>query len=181
MIVRPLAALAAATAAFGVAACGGDPSPNASAGDREAQARRAALDYARCMRAHGVDMPDPQFNTDGGGLRITQQGGPGSKVPPERMRAADNACQHIRDRMKPPTLSDAQKEDFRKAALANARCMRAHGIDFPDPQFDANGGARIELGKGRVDPSSPAFQAAQKACSSKLRGGKGPSTTADTP
>jgi hypothetical protein len=30
-----------------------------------------ALAYAKCMRDHGVDMPDPQFSTDGGGFSIS--------------------------------------------------------------------------------------------------------------
>jgi hypothetical protein len=41
---------------------------------------------------------------------------------------------------------------------------------FPDPSFPPSGGIRLFLPKG-VDPSSPAFQAAQQA-----RGGGGPTT-----
>jgi hypothetical protein len=29
------------------------------------------LDFAKCMRDHGVDMPDPQFSSSGGGGRVT--------------------------------------------------------------------------------------------------------------
>ncbi len=56
------------------------------------------------------------------------------------------------------------------AALAFAGCMRSHGVpDFPDPT--ASGVVRLGA---RVDPSSPAFQAAQKACDKLLpRGAKG--------
>jgi hypothetical protein len=44
--------------------------------------------------------------------------------------------------------------------LAFSECMRANGVpNFPDPQ--ANGG--VELPNG-VDPSSPAFRAAQSKC-----------------
>ena len=45
-------------------------------------------------------------------------------------------------------MSAAEKEEFKKAALANARCMREHGIDFPDPKFEPDGGARVKIGKG---------------------------------
>ncbi len=39
-------------------------------------------------------------------------------------------------------MSAAEKEEFKKAALANARCMREHGIDFPDPDVRARTAAR---------------------------------------
>ncbi len=45
-----------------------------------------------------------------------------------------------------------------KIALAYSQCMRSHGVpDFPDPNRQSN--LVIDL-----DPSAPAFQAAQKAC-----------------
>jgi hypothetical protein len=47
-------------------------------------------------------------------------------------------------------------------ALAFASCMRSHGLpDFPDPQ--PGGGFVFRRGAG-VDPSSPAFKAAQAKC-----------------
>jgi hypothetical protein len=45
-----------------------------------------------------------------------------------------------------------------------SQCMREHGVkNFPDP--DANGGILIKAGPGTgLDPNSPQFKAAQKAC-----------------
>ncbi|MDP9255366.1 MAG: hypothetical protein M3Q31_02245 [Actinomycetota bacterium] len=53
-------------------------------------------------------------------------------------------------------------------------CMRAHGVpNFPDA--NSNGGIAIDANSG-VDPSSPQFQAAQKACQKLApNGGKPPS------
>jgi hypothetical protein len=52
-------------------------------------------------------------------------------------------------------------------ALKLARCMRAHGVsNFPDP----SPGGGIQIGPG-IDPSSPAFKAAQASCRSLLPGG----------
>ena len=54
-----------------------------------------------------------------------------------------------------------------------AKCMRSHGLpDFPDPTFTAHGiRMAIRGGPGSdLNPQSPAFQAAQKACQSKLPG-----------
>ena len=41
----------------------------AASGDtNEADAEQVMLDFASCMREHGIDMPDPQFNSSGGGV-----------------------------------------------------------------------------------------------------------------
>jgi hypothetical protein len=48
------------------------------------------------------------------------------------------------------------------AAIANAQCMRKHGVpNFPDPTFS---GGRFNAGLGGVDPQSPAFKQAAAAC-----------------
>jgi hypothetical protein len=169
MKIVPLLAALAATASL--VACGAekeDPAQPASAQTQEAKNRKAMLDFARCMRENGVDMPDPQF--DGGRVTMRQDG----KTNPETARAAEKACAKYRDAVKPPEMSDEQKEEFKKRALENARCMREHGIDMPDPQFDENGGAQMRLGRG-IDPESAKFKKAQEACRGTLP--DGPSTT----
>jgi hypothetical protein len=58
--------------------------------------------------------------------------------------------------------------------VAYSQCMRSHGVpNFPDPEFHSGGGVGIRIGgkKGGpsgINPSSPQFQAAQKACQSDL-------------
>jgi hypothetical protein len=176
MTTPSLAAALAATASLAVAACGvEDPTP--AAGSRrgpDAATKQAMLQYAQCMRDHGIDMPDPQFS----GGRVTMSQG-ARRVDPQRLRTAQKACQSIQDKIKPPPMSAQERERFKQMALANARCMRAHGItNFPDPTFDGNGGAQIRLGKGSgLDPNDPKFQAAQKACAKEGGIGGGPSTT----
>jgi hypothetical protein len=164
MPIRILLAALAATALL--AACGSDPK---SPADRRAADRKAMLSYAACMRSHGVPMQDPKFDANGGfNLAV---GGPGNNASPQTLRTAQQACQHFMRAMKPPGgISPAQEAEFRKAALANARCMRSHGVpNFPDPQFSGNGQASIKITKGSgLDPRSPAFQNAQKACAKFL-------------
>ncbi|WP_106402094.1 hypothetical protein [Actinocorallia populi] len=46
----------------------------------------AQLEFARCMREHGVDMPDPG---EGGGIRIPEG------LNEERTREAGEACRHL--------------------------------------------------------------------------------------
>jgi hypothetical protein len=52
--------------------------------------------------------------------------------------------------------------------LRFSECMRSHGVpSFPDPT-----GQGIHIGRGSgIDPSSPAFKAAQSACGKLLPGG----------
>ena len=159
MPIRALLAALAATASL--AACGSDKPTSA---DTKEQNRQALLAYARCMREHGVDMADPKFDSDGG---VTMsQGGPGSTpVSKSKLDAAQQACEKYQKQIKAPDLSPEEQAEFRKAALKNAQCMRDHGINFPDPEFDANGGAQVRIRKGSgIDPQSPKFQAARKAC-----------------
>jgi hypothetical protein len=167
MKIVPLLVAVAATASLVACGAENDPSKPASAQTQEAKNRKAMLDFARCMREHGVDMPDPQFS----GGRVTQRMKGGN---PEQMRAAEKACEKYRAQVKAPEMSASEKAEFKKAALANARCMREHGIDFPDPQFDADGGAQVRIDK-RLNPEGAKFQAAQKACEKTMP--KGPSTS----
>src|SRR5699024_6330013 len=124
----------------------------------------------RCMRSNGVDMPDPQFN----GGRVTQRM-KGDPQHPEKVEQAEKACEKYRAEIKAPEMSAEDKEQVKKAALANARCMREHGVDFPDPTFDANGGARVKIDKS-LNPEGAKFQAAQKACEKTLPDGPSTST-----
>jgi hypothetical protein len=60
-----------------------------------------SLEFAKCMRDHGVDMPDPQFSADGGGFSISI-GGPADSNPnndgplidfnSDEFKAASEAC-----------------------------------------------------------------------------------------
>ena len=156
----------AVAVALAVAACGGSDNPTGKPSQsREAAMKQAMLKYAKCMRDHGVNMPDPQFDSNGGGtVRIEQRGG--KEADPAKARAAENACRHFQDEVKPPPMSEKQQAEMRKRALANSKCMRDHGIaNFPDPQFGTDGRMTMEIKKGSgFDPNSPKFQAAQKAC-----------------
>jgi hypothetical protein len=162
--------LIALAATVSLAACGAEKDPSkASSGKptQEAANKKAMLAFASCMRKNGVDMPDPQFS----GGRVTQKMKGGN---PDKMRTAEKACSKYRAQIKAPEMSAADKEDFKKQALQNARCMREHGIEnFPDPTFDENGGAQIRIGKN-MNPESAKFQAAMKACQKFM---KGPSTS----
>jgi hypothetical protein len=170
-----LLALPLTVASLAMASCGGGgDDATASDADRRAEMREAALDYAQCMREHGVDMPDPKFN--GGGMTM-QLGGPASQGPPKAtMDAAQEACQKIMEKVKPPEMSREEQAKMRERALKMARCMREKGFDFPDPQFGEGGEIKQRIGPGSgIDPEDPRFQQAMTACSKSagMPGGPG--------
>jgi hypothetical protein len=122
----------------------------------EKDSKEAALDFAKCMREHGVDMPDPG---SGGELRL--QVTPGTE---RKVQEAQQACQHFMEDAA-PRLSEEQEAVMKDALLDFARCMREHGIDMPDPEFGKGGivTQKNRFGRG-TDPDDPKFRAAQKAC-----------------
>jgi hypothetical protein len=166
MTLRPLAAALLALAALGLAACGEETPSAAGSAETEDKARQAQLKFAGCMREQGIDMPDP----DGGGQGVFKVGG-GSGISPEEFERASKACEKYREDIR-PQLSEEEQQEFKEKALAHSRCMREHGIDFPDPTFSAEGGAEVRIragsGSSRINPEDPKFKAAQEACADLL-------------
>ena len=163
------------TAAIGLAACGSSsPSSTAAASNAASGKQAAVLRFAQCVRAHGVpNFPDLPSNGHGGfQIQQSRRSGSGAStkvngvsVNGPAFQQAMQACHHYLPNGGVPTAAEAAKA--RAQALAMSRCMRSHGVpNFPDPQFQSgpNGGLGIRLSGAGVDPSSPAFQAAQKYC-----------------
>ena len=150
--------LAAASLAF--AACG-DGDSTAAAGDDRAAFREAALDFAQCMREHGVDMPDPK--PDGG---IMMRAGPDTDQ--AAMERSQKACQKHLEKVRPPEISEEQEREFREQALKHAQCMREHGIDMPDPKAGL-GGLR-GLMTDRDLEGQPGFREVEGDCRKHLEG-----------
>jgi hypothetical protein len=175
---------AAAVAGLGLlaASCGGSPSTNGVAqltttssstttgssntGSKAANARA----FSACMRKNGVpSFPDP--NSRGG---LTVNAGPGSGLNPNspQFKHAQSVCsKYLPNGGK---VDPAAQAKALKAALKFSACMRAHGITrFPDPQT-SGGGISLMLKRGSgLDPQSPQFKAAQRACQNELPGPKG--------
>ena len=146
---------------------GSSAAPSASMSPQD-----AAVAFAHCMREHGVDVPDPQFDENGGKVAFGFQVG-GAKADKQKMEAAQQACQHFLDAATFARGNGGQiDQETQDKLLAFARCMRDHGIDFPDPQFENGGIAKIGGDSGpKFDPNSKAFQDAQQACQSLAPGG----------
>jgi hypothetical protein len=159
--------------ALTAAGCAGRGEATATKGAPSQQDREEALlKFAECMRDHGIDLPDPQTGSGGSGLRIARPEGP--DMDSDKARAARDACGKYLDDVR-QEFTPEQRAEFQDRMLAFAKCMRANGVDMPDPDFsDAPGGGRDRIrlfaGANRDDPN---FQKADKACREKAFGGDG--------
>jgi hypothetical protein len=139
----------------GVASLGGNDQATATTSPAGGDVKQQALAYARCMRQHGINLPDPRFDAQG---HMAQQLPAGSGPDDPKFKAADQACkQHLPDGGAPPRPDPQQQQQM----LAFARCMRQHGINIPDPK--PGGGIDVD-GDAGVNPNDPKFKAAEQAC-----------------
>jgi hypothetical protein len=149
--------------------------------DKDTKTREEALlDFARCMREHGIDMPDPDTSGGGGIVKFGASASAsvaGTKIDAEmeKFEAADKACRDLLGDAGPQTMDPKQQQEMQDQALAFSRCMREHGIDMPDPNFTGEGRVTMAIGQG-IDPDDPKFAEAQQACGSAFgpagKGGK---------
>ncbi len=144
---------------------GGSSSPESSASTQQ-----KLVAYSQCMRTHGVpEFPEP---TEGRLLiHSSDHNGHVTGVNPQsaQFQAAQKACAKLQPEGGKP--SPQMMKQAQERALKFSACMRSHGEpNFPEPEF-SGGGTRLTLkagGKagspGAIDPNSPQFRAAQKAC-----------------
>ena len=166
-------AVASLSCVVTIAACASSGSTPTGSGTTPS-GNSSPIALSKCMRTHGVpNFPDPTAGPGGAGLSIN--GTPGSSVltvdgvtlSGPAFQAARKACKELLPggRGPPPKISEGQK----RAALANAQCMREHGVPtFPDPTFPDGGGIVMAGGPG-VNPQSPAFEQAAAACARERR------------
>ncbi|MGG8409580.1 hypothetical protein ACM614_24780 [Streptomyces sp. 12297] len=118
-----------------------------------------ALEHRKCLREHGLDVPEPKPGEEGVGLTI---GGDG--VSKEKMEAAFKACRDKGGSGMGKELTQADKDKMVKYA----QCMRKNGYDMPDPTFGEGG----SMSAARPIPQGAEmrkFEKANKACESVSR------------
>jgi hypothetical protein len=164
--MRCLAVLLAAICCAGLAtACGSASKPSSEAKTNDT----LAIEFARCMRAHGVaNFPDP-----GQGSGRNSDANPNAPA----FIAATKTC----DKEQPNNSSQTTRPSkSRQIAMVKfAKCMRAHDVpNFPDPTLSTPpsnqpvidaGGIYFVLPPG-LDFQSPAVKQARTACGT----GRGP-------
>jgi hypothetical protein len=126
-----------------------------------AQSDRDMINFARCMRAHGVQIRDPFHRAGHSGLSIELPAQTASNS------HAFSACNHFLQpiiQMKNAHAAAIAASQLR-ALTAYARCMRSHDIAMLDPtpqgQLNLGNVPGINSGFGRY---SPQFRAADGAC-----------------
>jgi hypothetical protein len=154
---------AVAALSLALAACGSS-SPSNSAGNASSNggARyQARLNLAKCLRAHGINVPDPSPNSGGAGFRVL------ANYPRSEIEPAIQGCHRDLVQAFPVLgLSASQRAQLQQRLVKFAQCMRSHGVNIPDPGSTAGGGFGFRQAFRALDRNSPAFQSALTACQS---------------
>lgn len=155
--------VAAITIALLAAGCG-TSSPTGSSTPQTV----AALEFAKCMRGHGVPgLPDPGTTISGpynsiGGIEIPTTIDTQSPA----FQAAQNACHELLSTVVSPQGKPEVAASLKASLIAHAQCMRTRGVpDYQDPTFPARGG--ISFTDAGTDPQSPAYQHEQSVCGNR--------------
>jgi hypothetical protein len=127
----------------------------------QAQADQDFVNFAHCMRSHGVQMPDPFHRPGHVGLSI--------ELPPHdaATRAAWAVCDHyVRPVIAMKQAGAASMAAPNLDALTRyAQCMRAHDINMLDPtSFGALNLGNVPGITSNYGRYSPQFRAADAAC-----------------
>jgi hypothetical protein len=145
-----LVAVALVLCVVGLVACGGGGGSSSRGGASEEE---AGLEFAECVRAHGVEIEDP---------KPAQSIALPNDDPKTKQAAA--ACKGKLGAGQ--ELSSGENEELKEGALAFAQCMRGEGIEMGDPTFPGPGKFLLDI--DGLDTESPAFKAAEEACHDKL-------------
>jgi hypothetical protein len=141
----------------GVASAGGDANPAAEdteQGTMDEEVR--ALAFAECMRANGVDMPDPAPGQ--GGLSEAFHGIQ-EDYDQATIDEALAACQDLLPQRAHEGGHDAARDEVE---LALADCLREQGLEVPDNLFE---------GGGLHDVEDDELRAAMEECRDVVAGG----------
>jgi hypothetical protein len=171
---RLLLIAAAGGCSLALAACGSSGKSNTISASSGAG---IAINYAACMRSHGLaNFPDP---SSGGGIQLNASSGINPASP--AFQAAQKACQS--DLPKGVVSKGGSSEARHVQLLRLAQCMRRHGFTtFPDPTSSppssppAGGGLAFGGPGGFISvptsmTQSPGFKQAASACGFPEPGG----------
>lgn len=151
---------------------------DAGDGDGDVDIEEAALAFAECLRDEGLDVPDPEFDGEGGlnfsfGQEFRRGAGEdgAGAGPSEEFQAALEVCgellEGVGQRFERPDITEIEDD-----LLAFAECMRDNGVDMADPDLSGGAGGPAGAIFFDFDVSDPAVEAALEACQSELAFGR---------
>jgi len=154
-----------------LAACG-STGPSSAQTSTNATNAAVLVKYSECMRSHDVpSFPDPSTSQNGDngfgidGYNFNLPATLNTQSP--AYQGAEKHCQGLIGLgTSGPPPNPALLAKARQQALAQAHCMREHGVpNFPDPTVRSIGGGIAQSSDSAgLNPRSPAFQKAQKIC-----------------
>jgi hypothetical protein len=126
------------------------------------------IQFARCLRSHGVDEPDPAPRPGHTGLSVQIPGRTSATA------AALDACNHFLAPLMQAKQAGARNQlaSWLPGLTRYAECMRSHDIPMLDP--DQNGSLNLGNVPGITNDFgrySPQFRAADSACKHLLPAG----------
>jgi hypothetical protein len=164
MTPHRVAVLAAVAAAATFAGCGSASRTAGTSTEAGAASRgdRSMIAFARCMREHGVSMPDPFHRPGHSGLSIELPAqGPATTL---AYRACGQLLQPVIE-LKQRGAEQRITPAMRLGLIRYAQCMRSHAVPMLDPnalgQLSLGNVPGINSGIGRYTPQ---FRAADHAC-----------------
>ena len=112
---------------IGLCGCGGSGGAAAppTASSATAGAQSQLLAFARCLRAHGIQVPDPD-PANPNQLDIPKSAADN----PSALTAAEAACRQYGGK----TISSGASQAGNRREVQLAQCLRKHGIPVADPQ-----------------------------------------------
>lgn len=138
-VARLAAVLTVPLLMVSLGACSQTPTPDANLSGQSGQTGQSAetdakqwgLDYATCMREHGIDVEDP--NADGGVVATRPQ---------DESPAAQEATAACLEKLGPSPVGSGSSgssggpgaEEMREELLDLAACLREQGYDVEDPE-----------------------------------------------
>lgn len=146
-----------------LAACGGSGHPSTGSVGASSQASKqetAHLQFAQCLREHGVNISDQGLSASPNAL----------KVPQSTLRAAFLACGKYQAASS--GASPSQQNEGREAVVNYARCLRKDGLNVPEPTGTDLASLAAFRQALTEQEQSPAFQQANEKCRSSLPSGR---------
>lgn len=152
-----------------VAACGSSsPGPKSArvggasgTGSGESKQYVDAVKFSRCMRAHGVSQfPDPSNPVGWSSAAIDAL-----NASSPAFNSATKTCDSLLPNEGQPTSADFEQTVV--SGVKVAKCMRAHGIDMPDPQIQ---GRHLTIDMAHMNAQTPRFARIGELCDKRVFG-----------